>query len=65
MALVDDCIKSRWQPNKHHVRRFSLPDVEFVKPRSFVQHLLHRRFSEHHQQRPQSPLRSQKVVAAY
>ncbi|KAI1426457.1 hypothetical protein F5Y12DRAFT_281587 [Xylaria sp. FL1777] len=64
MALVDDCIKSRWQPNKHRVRRFSLPDVEFVRPRSFVQHLLHRRFSEHHQQRPQSPLRSQKAMAA-
>ncbi|KAI0450451.1 hypothetical protein F5B21DRAFT_429105 [Xylaria acuta] len=65
MALVDNCIKLRWQPSKNHVRRFSLPDVEFVRPRSFVQHLLHRRFSEHHQQRPQSPLRSQKAVTAY
>jgi len=65
MALVDDCIKSRWQPHKSRIRRFSLPEVEFSGPRSFVQHLLHRRFSEHHQQRPQSPLRSQKAVAAY
>ncbi|GAP82889.1 hypothetical protein SAMD00023353_0104210 [Rosellinia necatrix] len=65
MALVDDCIKSRWQPNKNRVRRFSLPDVEFARPRSFVQHLLHRRFSEHHQQRPNSPLRSQRAMAAY
>ncbi|KAI0204849.1 hypothetical protein F4808DRAFT_412381 [Astrocystis sublimbata] len=68
MALVDDCIKSRWQPSKNRVRRFSLPDVEFVRPRSLVQHLLHRRFSEHHQQRPQSsqsPLRSQRAMAAY
>ncbi|KAI1198086.1 hypothetical protein F5X97DRAFT_323869 [Nemania serpens] len=65
MALVDDCIKSRWQPPKNRVRRFSLPDVEFTRPRSFVHHLLHRRFSEHGQQRPQSPLRSQRTVAAY
>ncbi|KAI1821954.1 hypothetical protein F4861DRAFT_426658 [Xylaria intraflava] len=65
MALVDDCIKSRWQPaNRHHIRRFSLPDVEFAKPRSFVQHLLHRRFSEHNQ-RPQSPLRSQRAMAIH
>ncbi|KAI1170532.1 hypothetical protein F4777DRAFT_110076 [Nemania sp. FL0916] len=65
MAVVDDCIKSRWQQNKTRVRRFSLPDVEFVRPRSIMQHLLHRRFSDHHGQRPQSPLRSQKAVAAY
>lgn len=64
MALVDDCIKSRWQP-KTRVRRFSLPDVEFARPRSFVQHLLHRQFSEHNQQRPQSPLHSQRAIVAY
>ncbi|KAJ8122509.1 hypothetical protein ONZ43_g1313 [Nemania bipapillata] len=65
MALVDDCIKSRWHSSKNRVRRFSLPDVEFARPRSFVQHLLQRRFSEHHQHRPNSPLRSQKAVVAY
>ncbi|KAI8624525.1 hypothetical protein F5Y19DRAFT_312779 [Xylariaceae sp. FL1651] len=64
MALVDDCIKSRWRPEKKRVRRFSLPDVEFARSRSFVQHLLHRRFSEHHHHRPESPLRYQKAVAA-
>ncbi|KAI1436305.1 hypothetical protein GGR50DRAFT_239521 [Xylaria sp. CBS 124048] len=68
MALVDDCIKDRikthWSPEKGHARRFSLPDVEFSKPRSFVQHLLHRRLSEPHQ-RPSSPLRSHRAVAIY
>ncbi|KAI0394699.1 hypothetical protein F5Y17DRAFT_238622 [Xylariaceae sp. FL0594] len=64
MALVDDCIKTRWQPAMHRLRRFSLPDVEYSGPRSFVQQLLHRRFSEHHQQRPSNSLRS-KTVAAF
>ncbi|KAI1265564.1 hypothetical protein F5Y18DRAFT_39502 [Xylariaceae sp. FL1019] len=68
MALVDDCIKSRWQHNKKRVRRFSLTDVEFSGPRSFMRELLHRRFSSSYHQRPQSPqspLRYENGVAAY
>ncbi|KAI1813171.1 hypothetical protein GGS20DRAFT_493729 [Poronia punctata] len=65
MALVDDCIKTRWQPAKNRLRRFSLPEMEFTGPRSFVQQLFQRRNSEHHQQRPSSPLRSQRVITTY
>ncbi|KAI1337444.1 hypothetical protein F5Y15DRAFT_154382 [Xylariaceae sp. FL0016] len=66
MALVDDCIKERWQPKK--IRRISLPlttktmDVEFMGPRAFMQHLLHRRYSDH---RPHSPLRHQNSIRAH
>ncbi|KAI1105801.1 hypothetical protein F4804DRAFT_330887 [Jackrogersella minutella] len=65
IALVDDCIKERWQTKKVH--RIGLPlmsrslDVEVVSPKAFVQHMFARRNSDHHP----SPLRFQKAVAAY
>ncbi|CAJ2513738.1 Uu.00g018570.m01.CDS01 [Anthostomella pinea] len=61
LALVDDCIKQRWQQKK--VRRISLPvlDGEFMGPRAFVQHLLQRRNSDHHSH---SPLRYQRTAVA-
>ncbi|KAI0387624.1 hypothetical protein F5Y04DRAFT_274479 [Hypomontagnella monticulosa] len=65
MALVDDCIKERWQTKKIH--RIGIPlmsrslDVEVVSPKAFVQHMFTRRNSDHHP----SPLRFQRAVAAY
>ncbi|XDG09597.1 hypothetical protein ABKA04_009212 [Annulohypoxylon sp. FPYF3050] len=66
MALVDDCIKERWQTKK--VRKIGIPlmskslDVEVVSPKAFMQHMFARRNSEHHP----SPLRfHQRPVAAY
>ncbi|WYZ45177.1 hypothetical protein EsH8_VIII_000493 [Colletotrichum jinshuiense] len=50
MALVDDCIKSRWQTKKIH--RIPVPltsrtvDVEYVGPKAFMQQLLQRRGSD-------------------
>ncbi|KAK2042124.1 hypothetical protein LZ31DRAFT_556397 [Colletotrichum somersetense] len=64
MALVDDCIKHRWQTRKIH--RIAVPltsrtvDVEYVGPRAFVQQLFHRRASDH----TSSPLR-QRSIATY
>ncbi|KAK2051237.1 hypothetical protein LY76DRAFT_414546 [Colletotrichum caudatum] len=64
MALVDDCIKHRWQTRKIH--RIAVPltsrtvDVEYVGPRAFVQQLFHRRASDH----TSSPLR-QRPIATY
>ncbi|KAI1377536.1 hypothetical protein F4677DRAFT_444128 [Hypoxylon crocopeplum] len=65
IALVDDCIKERWQTKKIH--RIGLPltskslDVEVVSPKAFVQHMFARRNSDHHP----SPLRFQRAVAAF
>ncbi|KAK1999068.1 hypothetical protein LX36DRAFT_498275 [Colletotrichum falcatum] len=64
MALVDDCIKHRWQTKKIH--RIPVPltsrtvDVEYVGPRAFVQQLFHRRASD----QASSPLR-QRPIATY
>ena len=58
MALVDDCIKDRWETKKvHHI---AVPltsktiDLEYVGPRAFMQHVLGRR---HSSEQHQSPLR--------
>lgn len=65
IALVDDCIKERWQTKKTH--RIGIPlmsrslDVEVVSPKAFVQHMFARRNSDHHP----SPLRFQRAIAAY
>ncbi|KAI2607409.1 uncharacterized protein GGS25DRAFT_522930 [Hypoxylon fragiforme] len=61
MALVDDCIKERWQTKKVH--RIGLPLMSRsldVSPKAFVQQMFARRNSDHHP----SPLRFQKAVAA-
>ena len=66
MALVDDCIKERWQPKKAH--RISVPltqrTVSFgsATPRSFMQHFFGRRYSNEHSA-PPSPLRT--PITAY
>lgn len=50
MALVDDCIRTRWQPRKIH-HRVTVPltsrtlDMESVRPRALMQHVFHRRNS--------------------
>ncbi|KAK1755564.1 hypothetical protein QBC47DRAFT_191266 [Echria macrotheca] len=67
MALVDDCIKERWQPKKVH--RIPVPlthrTMSFgpVAPRSFMQHVFGRRYSDHHSN-PPSPLRFANPIAA-
>ncbi|RYO79428.1 hypothetical protein DL766_006868 [Monosporascus sp. MC13-8B] len=61
MALVDDCIRERWQPKKP--RRLSLPlTPKTMDPRAFVQHIFSRRASETH---ATSPLRYHTPIAAY
>ncbi|KAI1386296.1 uncharacterized protein F4822DRAFT_311518 [Hypoxylon trugodes] len=63
IALVDDCIKERWQTKKPRPH-IGLPllSKSLDSPKNFVQHMLARRNSEHHP----SPLRFQsKPVAAY
>ncbi|KAM0323454.1 hypothetical protein ACHAQA_008733 [Verticillium albo-atrum] len=52
MALVDDCIKERWQIKKHH-HLFHLPSASKTLgtehgPRAFVHNLFQRRSSEPH-----------------
>ena len=64
IALVDDCIKDRWQSKK--IRRIPLPltqksvDVEYVGPRAFVQHMFSRHNSAEHDSQ-----RHRQVAAAY
>lgn len=42
MALVDDCIKERWQTKKiHHLPVFG--NVEYVGPRAFIQRVFSQR----------------------
>ncbi|KAL2126119.1 hypothetical protein VTI74DRAFT_1649 [Chaetomium olivicolor] len=68
MALVDDCIKERWQPKKVH--RIPVPltsktvNFEAVSPKAFMQHVFGRRHSNDHSP-PGSPLRFAKPVSAY
>ena len=69
MALVDDCIKERWQPKKAH--RIPVPlthktvNLGYATPRSFMQHVFGRRYSDDHSS-PPSPLRYERhAVAAY
>ncbi|KAG7152480.1 hypothetical protein HYQ46_011674 [Verticillium longisporum] len=51
IALVDDCIKQRWQTGKHQ-HRFNLGAASTADhgPKAFVQNLFHRRSSEPHAQ---------------
>lgn len=68
MALVDDCIKERWQPKKVH--RISVPlthktvNLGYVAPRNFMQ-LFSRRPSNEYHSNPPSPLRFANQIAAY
>lgn len=57
IALVDDCIKERWQPRKtRHIP--VLGDVEYVGPRAFMQRVFSQRG---HENRPKSPLRNDAI----
>ncbi|KAI0478967.1 hypothetical protein GGR56DRAFT_353058 [Xylariaceae sp. FL0804] len=74
VALVDDCIKERWQRSQRKgKRRLSLPltssrtvDAESSSggPRAFVQHLLQRRDLDYGGHHPNSPLRHERAVRA-
>lgn len=68
MALVDDCIKERWQTKKVH--RIPVPltsktvNFEAVSPKAIMQQVFRRRHSNDHQ-RPSSPLRPANPIAAH
>lgn len=71
MALVDDCIKERWQPKKaHHI---PLPltsktvNFDAISPKAIMQHVFGRRNSNDHQRptTPSSPLRFANPIAAH
>lgn len=63
MALVDDCIKEKWQTKKP--RRLSLPlPAKGIDPRALVHQIFTWRGSENHHNQP-SPLRYHTAVAAY
>ncbi|KAI3392640.1 hypothetical protein diail_5428 [Diaporthe ilicicola] len=65
IALVDDCIKERWQPKRtHHIP--VLGDVEYVGPRAFVQRVFSsRRNSASQDHHPKSPLRNSDAIHVY
>ncbi|KAF4928662.1 hypothetical protein CGCVW01_v001786 [Colletotrichum viniferum] len=56
MALVDDCIKDRWQVKKTHRNPLTSKSVS-EGPRSLVQHIFQRRTSDHQS----SPLRHRPI----
>lgn len=64
MALVDDCIKERWQTKKG----YRLPAaLETINPKAFIQHVFGRRHSADHPYHtgPSSPRRFERPVEAY
>ncbi|OIW28345.1 hypothetical protein CONLIGDRAFT_597760 [Coniochaeta ligniaria NRRL 30616] len=75
MALVDDCIKERWQTKKvHHIPvplTHKTVDVVPRSPKSFIQQVFGRRNSKenHHNysyySKPSSPLRYANPISAY
>jgi hypothetical protein len=57
MALVDDCIKERWQPEKvHHIPVPLTTKTVDVAPKSFMQQLFGRRDSKKKHQKSSKPL---------
>jgi hypothetical protein len=66
MALVDDCIKERWQTKRVH--QIALPltsrkmEVELRGPRAFVQHMFSRHSSD---SQSATRFRYDRAVAAY
>jgi hypothetical protein len=69
MALVDDCIKERWQTKKvHHIPVPLTSKTVDVAPKSFMQQVFGRRDSkEKHQysSKPSTPLRYANPIYAY
>ncbi|KAK4154539.1 hypothetical protein C8A00DRAFT_42688 [Chaetomidium leptoderma] len=67
MALVDDCIKDRWQTKKTH--RIPMPSISKMaaSPKAIMQHVFGRRNSNDHQRpvTPSSPLRFANPIAAH
>ncbi|KAK4228830.1 hypothetical protein QBC38DRAFT_135893 [Podospora fimiseda] len=67
MALVDDCIKERWQSPKVHTIPVPLTrrtlSFESVNPKAFVQNLFHRRLSDNHP--PAVPMTPLRTISAY
>lgn len=56
VALVDDCIKERWQPNKvHHIPVPLTTKTVDVAPKSFMQQLFGRRDSKKKHQKASKP----------
>lgn len=70
IALVDDCIKERWQTKKAH--RIPMPsplksvNLDAVKPKALMHHVFSRRYSNDHPRptTPSSPLRFTTFAAA-
>lgn len=75
IALVDDCIKRHFHPRQHKAHHVSVPGtqmtygMEFVNPRTMVEHMFKRRNSggstKSEQNQRSSPLRFQSPDAAY
>ncbi|KAM5365747.1 hypothetical protein ACJZ2D_010879 [Fusarium nematophilum] len=67
IALVDDCIKERWQAKKpsHRAIRNRTGDFNQSNPRSFMQSFFQRRHSEEHSSSRGSLKFGRKPVAAY
>ncbi|KAF5018486.1 hypothetical protein F66182_9540 [Fusarium sp. NRRL 66182] len=67
IALVDDCIKERWQAKKpsHRAIRKDTGDVNHSNPRSFMHSFFQRRHSEEHSSSRGSLKFGRKPVAAY
>ncbi|ROW02222.1 hypothetical protein VSDG_02425 [Cytospora chrysosperma] len=64
MALVDDCIKERWQaPKVHHLP--VLGDVERGGPRSFMQRVFSQRSNSSEREHHHSPTRHATSIPAY
>lgn len=64
MALVDDCIKERWQTKKIH-RLPMLGDVEYVGPRAFMQRVFSQRRSSSDSSHHVSPHRYASPISAF
>ncbi len=65
MALVDDCIKERWQTRKVHRLPLTSKTFEYVGPKALMQQVFGRRHSEGGHSNQSSPLRYVSPISAY
>lgn len=67
IALVDDCIRDRWQAKKAHRLPVPLIPKAIINPKTIMQHVFGRRNSSGrcHPSAPSSPLRFANHAAAY
>ena len=65
MALVDDCIKDRWQTRKTHLLPLPSKTFEYASPRAIMQHVFGRRPSKakDRQSHPPSPSRYGNLIS--